>query len=349
MTAPLGVAHIGAGSIGVLRADAVAKSPDLKLKVVADLRKDLADAIAQKHGCHSTTSWQEAVTRKDVDLVIISTPPSLHAEMALLAIESGKHVLVEKPIAHTLQDAERMCEAAEKKGVLIKTGFNHRYFPSMAFAKKLIDSGRIGKVISVHAYAGHPGGKEFGPKWVTDGDVTGGGSLVDNGIHILDLTRFFLGDVDVTTGKGYVANLIWPFEKAEDNSFALFHAPNGAIAYVHASWTEWRGYFFSVETICTRGYVRASYPPMLAQWGETPEPGIRAKKHLELFPMFQIQERLKTWRWTIIESFVQEMTDFARGIRSGQPVVPTGRDGLRTLQMAHAIYKSSKEGQEVTV
>jgi predicted dehydrogenase len=148
---------------------------------------------------------------------------------------------------------------------LIKTGFNHRYFPSMAFAKQLIESGRIGDVIRVHAYAGHPGGKEFGPKWVTDGAVTGGGSLVDNGIHILDLTRFFLGG-EVESGKGYTKNLVWPFERAEDNSFALFQSTNGAVAYVHASWTEWRGYYFSVETVGTRGYVKASYPPMLAEY-----------------------------------------------------------------------------------
>ncbi len=118
---------------------------------------------------------------------------------------------------------------------------------------------------------------------------------------------------------------------------------------MHASWTEWRGYFFSVEAVCTRGYVKASYPPMLAEWGEIPEPGVRAKKRYEIFPKFQILERIKSWRWTIMRSFVEEMTDFAEGIRTGQPVEPTGRDGLRTLQMAHAIYRSSKEGQEVTV
>lgn len=348
MKAPLGVAHIGAGSIGVLRAQAVSETEGLKLKVVADLRQDAAQSIARMHGCDYTTSWQDAVNRKDVNLVVISTPPSLHAEMAIAAASAGKHILVEKPIAHTLQDAEKMCDAADRYGVLIKTGFNHRYFPAMAFAKKLIDSGRIGEVIRVQAYAGHPGGKEFGPKWVTDGAVTGGGSLVDNGIHILDLTRFFLGG-EVETGKGYVANLVWPFESAEDNSFALFHSTNGAIAYVHASWTEWRGYYFSVETVCTRGYVRASYPPMFAEWGETPEPGIRAKRRYEIFPKFQLLERLRSWRWTIVTSFVEEMTDFAQGIRAGHPVEPTGRDGLRTLQMANAIYRSSKEGQEVTV
>jgi predicted dehydrogenase len=348
MKAALGVAHIGAGSIGVLRAQGAAQTEGLRLRVIVDVREEAAKKLAQTHQCHYTTSWQDAVQRPDVDLVVISTPPSLHAEMAVAAAQAGKHILVEKPIAHTLADGERMCDAADKHGVLLKTGFNHRYFPSMAFAKQLIDSGRIGEVIRVHAYAGHPGGKEFGPNWVTDGAITGGGSLVDNGIHILDLTRFFLGG-DVQMGKGYVANLIWPFDQAEDNSFALFHSETGAIAYVQASWTEWRGYYFFVEVVGSRGYVKASYPPMLAEWGETPEPGIRAKRKYEIFPMFQVKERIFSWRWTIVRSFVEEMSAFAHGIRTGTAVAPTGRDGLKALQMAHAIYRSSKEGQEVAV
>jgi predicted dehydrogenase len=347
MKTQLGVAQIGVGSIGVLRAAAVAQTSALKLVVVADVRQEVAEAVARQHGCDTTTDWEAAIQRPDIDIVIVSTPPNLHAKMVLAAFSAGKHVLCEKPLAHTLADAESMCAAAEAQGVLLKIAFNHRYFPAMTFAKQVIDEGRIGDVISVRAYAGHPGGQEFGPGWVTDGAVTGGGSLVDNGIHILDLTRFFLGDVE--TGKGYVTNLIWPFDNAEDNSFALFRSPKGAIAYVHASWTEWRGYYFSVETIGTRGYVKASYPPMLAEWGQIPEPGIRAKRQYNLFPVFQIQERLKSWRWTIIQSFVQEMSDFAAGIRSGVNVPPTGRDGLRAMQMAHAIYRSSREGQEVKV
>ncbi len=240
-----------------------------------------------------------------------------------------------------------MCAAAEANGVLLKTGFNHRYFPSMAFARRLIDSGEIGDVISVEAYAGHPGGKEFGHDWIHEGAVTGGGSLVDNGIHILDLTRFFFGEVE--TGKGYIANLIWDFPTAEDNGFAMFRSSTGKIAQVHASWTQWRGYQFWVETFGTRGYVRASYPPMLVEWGKTPAPGIRSKRRWEVFPMFQVRERVKGWQWTIVESFKQEMSDFAAAICNEKTATATGRDGLRAMQMAHAIYRSSREGTEVRV
>lgn len=343
----IGVALVGAGAIGALRAESVTQTRGLKLLTVADLRADLASATAQRFGASATADWQAAVRQPDVGLVIVSTPPNTHAQIALAAIEAGKHVLCEKPLAHTLDDAERMCAAAERRGVLLKTGFNHRYFPSMRFARRLIDKGMLGKVVSVRAYAGHPGGQEFGHAWVHDGVTTGGGSLVDNGIHILDLTRFFLGDV--VMAKGYTANLVWPFEHAEDNGFALFRAGDGAVAYVHSSWTEWRGYFFSVEVVGTRGYVKASYPPMLAEWGTIAEPGIRARRRYNLFPVFQVLERLKSWRWTIVRSFVEEQRDFVKGIKSGRLVPPSGRDGLRAMQMAHAIYRSSKEGVEVAL
>ena len=111
MPGELGVCHIGAGSIGALRAAAVAKTPGLRLVVVSDIRLDAAKELATKFGCDAIADWKTAVSRSDVDMVIISTPPSLHADMALFAIENGKHVLCEKPLAHTLEDAERMCEA----------------------------------------------------------------------------------------------------------------------------------------------------------------------------------------------------------------------------------------------
>jgi len=349
MTNPMRVALIGAGGIGDLRAEAVTKTPALKLQVVVDIARERAEGVAQKYGAESSTDAMAVVQRNDVDMVIVSTPPNLHGEQAIAALNAKKHVIVEKPIAHSLEDAERMCDAADANGVFLKTGFNHRYFPSMAYAKKLIDSGKIGEVISVQSYAGHPGGKEFGHDWIHDAKVTGGGSYVDNGIHILDLARFFLGKEEMVTAKGYVANLIWPFENAEDNAYGLFRSASGKIAEVHSSWTQWRNYQFWVEVFCTRGYVRASYPPALVEWGEIPEPGIRAKRHWELFPVFQVQERLQGWRFTGVQSFVTEMSEFAAGIAAGRPTPATGRDGLRALQMAYAVYRSAKEGGEVTI
>lgn len=348
MTSPLRVALVGAGDVGQLRAQAVVQTPGLDLAVVADVVKERAKRLAGRFGAEASTEPLSAVRRDDVHLVIVSTPPDRHAAISVAALSAGKHVLCEKPLAHTLADAERMCEAAEANGVLLKTGFNHRHFPAMAFARTLIDGGKIGEVVGVKAHAGHPGGEEFGHAWVHDGRVTGGGSLVDNGIHVLDLARFFLGE-EVEWATGYVANLVWPFENAEDNGFALFRSASGKIAQVHASWTRWRGYHFWVETLGTQGYVRASYPPMLAEWGRIPEPGTPARRHYKVFPLFQVRERLRGWRWTIVTSFVWEMSAFVAGIRAGREAPATGHDGLRAMRMADAVYRASREGREVAV
>lgn len=342
----LGVAIVGAGEIGALRAAAVAQCPGLRLTRVADVRLESAERLARRYGATALSDAEAVVRDPGVDLVLICTPPDAHAAPALAALGSGKHVLCEKPLAHRLEDAEHLCETAEAAGLLLRTGFNHRFFPAMAWARRTIDEGKIGDVVSVRASAGHPGGREFGHPWVVDATVTGGGSLVDNGIHILDLTRFFLGEV--STAKGYVANHVWSFPAAEDNGFALFRAPSGGIAQVHASWTEWRGYRFAVECVGTRGFVRASYPPMLAVRVTLREQG-RAGKRYELFPWLQIQERLHSWRWTIVRSFVAELRALVADLETGRTSTATGRDGLRALQMAHAVYRSSREGVEVSI
>ncbi len=348
--APLRVAIIGVGGIGELRAAALTQlfsaNPTLiKFVYAVDIDKGRAETVAAKYSAQASVDAFDVIARPDIDIVIVSTPPNKHGELTIAALDAKKHVICEKPLAHTLEDAERMCDAADRNGMFLKTGFNHRYFPPMQFARRLIDDGKLGEIVNVQAYAGHPGGVEFGHDWIHDGKVTGGGSLVDNGIHILDLTRFFFGDV--VSGKGYISNLVWDFPDAEDNGFALFRNEKGRIAQVHSSWTHWRGYKFWVEIFGTKGYARAGYPPMLVEYGFTPQAGIRSKRRWEFFPKLQILERLKGWQFTITNSLADEMRDFALGIRAGKPTEPTGRDGLRAMQMAHAIYRSSREGVEV--
>jgi len=339
VTNQVGVALIGAGGIGVLRADAVAKAPSVALRVVADIREDVARGVAGPRGAEWIADWRAAITRDDVGLVIVSTPPNLHAEMVLAAIEQGKNVLCEKPLAHTVDDAKTMCERADAAGVKLYTGFNHRYFPAMRRMRAMIDRGDLGDIVTVQAYAGHPGGEEFGHDWIHDGRVTGGGALVDNGIHILDLVRFFGGDA--THAVGAAKNLVWPFETAEDFGTGVFRGANGAVLRVTASWVDFWGYRFFVEVTGTRGYARASYPPMRFDWSLRDD----GRRHRDWFPVFQVVERIHGWQSTVVDSFVRELADVAAGGGSAA----TGTDGLRAIQMANAVYRASSERREAIV
>lgn len=347
MPSPLRFALIGCGAIGRFRAQGLARTPGAKLAVVCDIDANRGKAFAAEFGAKFVEHWQAAIA--DVDAVIVSTLPSAHEEMCIPALHAGKHVLCEKPLARNPEECRRIVDAAAKSGKHLATGFNYRYYQAIVTAREILDSGRIGDLDHIRSFAGHPGGKEFTAPWVYDANTMGGGALVDNGIHILDLTLYFLGPaVEV---KGFRTDHVWQKGQCEDNAFALLKNKDGKIASLQASWTEWRGYRFWIEVYGTRGCVRASYPPMLAEcrWVEKLED--KPKKEFFLYPAFQVIERLKSYKYTLLNSIVAELTEFVRVATSGTKpsIAATGLDGLRATSVAHAVYESSSNGKTITL
>lgn len=338
---------IGCGAIGSLRAEAVANLQGFRLIAVSDVDLSRARAIADRRHADVEARWQDLVRRDDLDAIVVSTPPPLHAEMSIAALEAGKHVLCEKPLARSPAECRSIVATAERSGRVLATGFNYRFYPAIVRAKEVLDSGLIGELDHVRSFAGHPGGHEFTHPWVHDATVMGGGTLVDNGIHIIDLTRYFLGEVaDVT---GYATGNVWRFPGCEDNGFALLRSPEGKVASLQASWSEWRGYRFWIEVYGTRGCVRASYPPMLTQtiWLD-PASG-RRRRRLHVFPLLQMVERLRSYRWTGVRSLMRELSTFARAIAGDKVPLALGWDGLRAVEIAHAVYGASRDRRHVTI
>jgi predicted dehydrogenase len=146
---------IGCGGIGQLRAQAVAKSKGVTLSAVSDLDQGRAAALGQRYGATVISDWHALVEHNQVDAVLVSTPPSLHAEMSIAALAAGKHVLCEKPLARSSDECQRMLEAAAKYQRLLATGFNYRFYPSMQKAKQLFDTGIIGKLDHIRSYTGY--------------------------------------------------------------------------------------------------------------------------------------------------------------------------------------------------
>jgi predicted dehydrogenase len=343
MRTPLRVVLIGCGEIGKLRASALARAEGFCLTAVSDVDAVRARAFGKRFAVPFHTDWRVAIG--DADLVLISTPPPLHAEMCVEAFHRGKHVLCEKPLARNPEEGLQILEAARQAGRHLATGFNYRFYPGIALARRILKSGRIGELDHIRSYGGHPGGSEFTHPWVHDVKVMGGGALVDNGIHIIDLTRHFLGEVAEV--KGFRSSGVWKYEGCEDNGFALLRSPAGKIATLQASWTEWRGYQFRIEIYGTRGCVCASYPPMLVRAAWFDQPGDPVRRKTSLFPLFQIQERIRSFRWTAIQSFIEEFHALARAIEGEVSDGATGFDGLRALEIAHAVYESSGNGKTV--
>ncbi|MGH9793104.1 MAG: Gfo/Idh/MocA family protein [Candidatus Acidiferrales bacterium] len=344
MSQTMRFALIGCGAIGKLRAEAMLQTPGAKLAVVSDTDEGHGQELASSSGARFERDWRQVV-ETEVEAVIVSTPPPLHLEMVTGAVERGKHVLCEKPLGRYPDECRQMVAAAEKAGRYLGTGFNYRFYQAIVSAKEVLDSGRIGELDHVRSFAGHPGGKEFTHPWVHDVTIMGGGALLDNGIHILDLTQFFLGDVAEV--KGYRSGHVWKFPETEDNAFALLKNRQGKTATVQASWSEWRGYRFRIEVYGTLGCVRALYPPMFAEaiWFDRPDG--KRRRQFFTYPMFQVIERMKSYKYTVVQSFIAEVQAFMRAARGEKVSAATGFEGMRAVEIAHGVYRSSATGETV--
>ncbi|MRH41150.1 gfo/Idh/MocA family oxidoreductase [Aquibacillus halophilus] len=172
-------------------------------QAIAGRNEQAVKVAADKMGYASyETDWRKLIERDDIDLIDIVTPNNTHTEMAIAALEAGKHVLCEKPIALSLLDAERMLEAAKKSGAVHMVSHNYRFAPAVQFAKKLINEGRLGKIYHVRAqylqdFVMDP---SFPLVWRLKKEVTGSGALGDIGAHIIDLARFLVGEIREVNG-----------------------------------------------------------------------------------------------------------------------------------------------------
>ena len=186
---------IGAGQIGSVREKAIRRAAGCELTAISDADAARARSLAASAQAAVCTNYEELLRREDVDAVIISTPPDSHERIAVAALEAGKHVLCEKPLAPNPGACRRMLAAARGARRTLATGFCQRYFPAIQFVKQTAASGAIGEISYVRAFTGHAGLSEFSEPWVHNKEVVGGGALMDNGIHIIDLVRYILGEI----------------------------------------------------------------------------------------------------------------------------------------------------------
>lgn len=338
---------IGTGSIGALRASAIGKTPDASLAAVFDLDAERARKAAP--GATLSASPEALIDDANVDAVIISTPPQFHEPLAVAAVKAGKHVLVEKPMAATPDACRRMVDAAAEANRLLTVGFNHRYFPALKLVRDTIRSGALGKLSHVRAYAGHMGLQEFKAPWMYDAEIMGGGALFDNGIHILDLCRYLMGDFREV--YGHALNGVWNLGGAEDNAMALFRNDEGVACSLHASWTEWKGYRFHIEAYGDKGMARAYYAPLMATIITMDKPGGERTIKRHFYPANIVKEKLQGWQSTTIQALSEELVDFmalARG-EAGSGRIATGVDGLRSIEVAKAAYASGKAGKAIVL
>ena len=327
------VGIVGAGLQGRRRAQALKAVGGSSLVVVADARQDAAAALAAHAGCPATPAWQDVVARDDVDAVIVCTPPYLHAEIAVAAMDAGKHVLCEKPLARNVEEARAMVRAAFAAGVRLKCGFNLRHHPAIRQVRRWYDDGAIGEIDWIRCRYGIGGRSGYEQDWRANAGMSGGGQLMDQGVHTLDLCRWFLGDFAEVVG--FLATSFWPIAPLEDNAFALLRTGGGRIASIHASWTQWKP-LFSFEVSGHDGYLiveglGGAYGTERAVLGRRDFAAPFCEETIE----FRGEDR----------SWEEEWREFVDAVQEGREPLASGEDGLAALELAHAIYESARSGK----
>lgn len=324
----LGVGIIGAGRIGARRAEVLSRAAGARLVAVADVDAGRAEVLARAFGSRAYVEPEAVFSARDVDAVIVATPHQWLAPVATAALDAGKHVLCEKPLARTPVEAAAVVAAAKRSKRALKTGFNHRYHPAIAEAHRLAREGRIGRLLVLRCRYGHGGRTGYEHEWRAD-RVSGGGELLDQGVHALDLFRWFAGEF--TEVSAMLSSSYWPIE-VEDNAFCLLRSADGVTANLHASWTQWKN-LFSFEVFGDRGYLEieglgGSYGPERLVIGERRPNGIPAEQQIE----FSGEDT----------SWAAEWAEFTAAIREERAPEASGWDGWQALRLAEAAYESAR-------
>jgi predicted dehydrogenase len=247
----LGVGIIGCGMMGEKRAGVLAQFPECHLRMVYDIDSEKGKRLPEKFGGSVAQSCEEVLWSKDVDVVIVSTINKPLVPISVNALQSGKHVLCEKPPGRNLEETKQLYEMVSQSKGRLKVGFNHRHHPAISKAKELIDRGKIGPLYYLRCFYGHGGRPGYDQEWRADRELSGGGELLDQGIHVIDLFRWFLGDFE--EAFGYTNTYFWDMD-VEDNAFAFFKTGKGQVALMQTSWTQWKNRFI-FEIFGESGYL----------------------------------------------------------------------------------------------
>ena len=322
-----GVGIVGCGLIGHKRAKALGGSG--KLVACADLDAGRAENLARVAGAQVFLDWRELVRSPLVDVVIIATLHDSLAEITLSAAQAGKHVLVEKPAARNVAELMPVIAAVKQQDIKVHVGFNHRYHRSLRKAKEIVDSGALGELMFVRARYGHGARVGYEKEWRSNPALSGGGELIDQGPHLIDLSRWFLGDfVEV---QGFAHTYFWDMP-VDDNGFMLLKTVRKQTAFLHVSCTEWKN-LFSMEIYGTKGKIDLS--------------GLGGSYGLEKITCYKMLPEMgppetTSWEYPMSDdSWAVEIAEFFDNIRLNRQPTSSLADASAALDIVEQIYRES--------
>lgn len=336
----LRVGIVGAGGMGQKRAAAL--GPEASLVAVADADHDRARALGLAHGAAHTfggrSCWADLLALPDVDAVIVATPHVALAPISIAALRVGKHVLVEKPAGLGLDDVRGLVRAARESPAVIRVGCNHRFHPGLQEMKALLDKDAIGAVLNIRARYGHGGRPGYEREWRANPSLSGGGELVDQGVHLIDLCNWLGPFWDLDWGS--ISTQFWNMP-VEDNALIVLRH-HGRRAVLSLSCTEWKN-TFEFEVFGTKGKLQVT--------GLGRSYGIERLRYIELGPAMWPPLRDETIDYRGEDrSWRAEWLGFVKVIESAKgPVGPgpisdnaTAEDAERAMKIVHGVYEMNK-------
>ncbi|MCK9401155.1 MAG: Gfo/Idh/MocA family oxidoreductase [Bacteroidales bacterium] len=318
---------IGCGLIGQKRAKALGGKG--RLVACADVNESRAKALAGNSDAKVFSDYRDLLALAEVEIVVIATLHDSLAEITLAAIEAGKHVLVEKPAARTPAELKPVMLAAEKLGVKVHVGFNHRYHRAFRKARALFEAGALGELMFIRGRYGHGGRIGYDKEWRSKPELSGGGELIDQGPHLIDLSRWFLGEFEDV--QGFANTYFWNMP-VDDNGFMLLKTANQQVAFLHASCTEWKN-LFSMEIYGHDAKLEIS--------GLGGSYGVERLTYYKMLPEMGPPETT-TWEYPMgDDSWATELEEFYEDIRLNREPSVGLKDAWQALTVIEKIYKNS--------
>jgi predicted dehydrogenase len=327
----INVGIIGYGKMGKTRHKAINETGDGKLIAISE--PNLGEPLEQI----PNLSHDEIISHPDIDAIIVCTPNFLNKELTIKALNAGKHVFCEKPPAFTASDVQEIRESESKSGKKLMYGFNHRHHDSVMRMKEIVDGGDYGKILWMRGRYGKSVTEDYFQNWRAKKELSGGGILIDQGIHMLDLFLYLGGDFDRV--KAEVSNLYWNLE-VEDNAFVILkNTKSGMDASLHSTMTQWR-HLFSLEVFMEKGYMVLN--GLITSTMSYGEEVLSLARNRSTAPAATWKDEVKT-QYIDDHSWRYEMEHFFNAIKNDEGIkIGNSSDALKLMKIIDEIYKSKE-------
>lgn len=339
-----GFGIIGAGVISHVHAKAISEIPDARLVGIHGTNAEKVAAFADRHGCRAFATLDAMLSDPDIEIVCICTPSGAHLEPALAAIRAGKHCLIEKPLEITLERCDAIINAAGKAGVQVAVIFPSRFYEAASRLKRNLDAGRFGDIVLGDAYVKWHRTDAYyrSAAWRGTWQLDGGGALMNQGIHSVDLLQWYMGPVESV--QAFVANRKHKTIEVEDTVVASLRFASGALGSIEASTALWPGSLKQIEILGTEGSAVLQESDLI-KWDFSqalPEDEIvrnagGVSSHGGVSNPADISHM----------GHLFQINDLLRAIREGGQPAIDGPEGRRSVEIVLAIYQSAREGKMV--